>query len=196
MGTAIDHLFPATRRALLECFFLYPEKRYYLREVIKKVNKGQGSVQRELRNLVDAGVVAAERSEGRVYYSVDSDCLIYNELRSIISKTSGIVPTLRSTLRQISGIRLAFVFGSVASGQHRGNSDIDLAVLGDVSFREVVKAISRNEASLGREINPVVFSTVEFRNRRKNRDHFILELVQTEKQWIIGSQNDFEAVVG
>lgn len=196
MGTLLTSLFPSTRIALLECFFLHPDKRYYLREIIKKVDKGQGSVQREIGNLVSAGIVAAEKTDSKTYYVVNTRCLIYSELTAIINKTVGIIPILSRALAEIDGIEYAFVFGSIAIDEGRQDSDVDLAIIGHVSFRDVVRAISSDEFTIGREINPVVYSPEDFTRRYQAEEHFISELVRTDKQFLIGNQNDFTAMVG
>ncbi|MBW1878096.1 MAG: nucleotidyltransferase domain-containing protein [Deltaproteobacteria bacterium] len=196
MGTELSSLFPSTRRALLECLYLNPDEKHYLRELIRIVNKGQGGVQREISRLVASGLVSAEKSGGRTYYSANKEGTIFAELSAIISKTVGVLAALRQALSNVDGIDFAFVFGSVARGRARPDSDVDLAVIGQVRFRDVIAAIAPVQLRLGREINPVVYSAEEFSRRYDERDHFICELAQTDKQFLVGERDDLAAVVG
>ncbi len=197
MGTAmLGALFPATREALLVSLFAQPDRRFYLRELIRAVGRGQGSVQRELKSLAQAGILVRTVSNGRVYYQANHGCPIYPELHRLIDKTAGIGVNLAMLLGSLEGIRVAFIFGSVARGEAGPESDVDLAVVGDASFRDVVGAIGAAQLSLGRDVNPVVYKAAELRRRVARGDHFALELMAASKQFVVGAQDELEAVVG
>jgi predicted nucleotidyltransferase len=70
------------------------------------------------------------------------------------------------------GIKLAFVYGSIARGEETSASDVDLMVVGEVSFADVVSALRQSEAKLGREVNPTVYSPSEFREKLAAKNHF------------------------
>jgi predicted nucleotidyltransferase len=196
MSIQIHALFPGTRAALLVRSFREPDRRFNLIELIRIVGRGRGAVQRELANLTDGGVLIREVSHGRVYYQANRSCPIFPELRSLVEKTAGYATTLREHLAKLEGIRVAFVFGSMAREAAGPNSDIDLAVIGNVGFREVVRAVRPAQELVCREVNPVVYSCAEFRTRAERSDHFALELLSTAKQFILGSQHDLETLAG
>jgi len=52
-------------------------------------------------------------------------------------------------------------------------SDLDLLVVGDISFSELLEALSDAESKLRREIPPSLFSVDEFRSRLASKDHFL-----------------------
>ena len=54
------------------------------------------------------------------------------------------------------------MFGSVAQGRETTGSDIDLMLIGDINFREVVELLFPVQMTLGREVNPKVYSAIEF----------------------------------
>ncbi len=195
MGSALGALLPATRRTLLEGFFLRPDRRFFQRELIRLVGRGQGSVQRELARLVGAGIVLREDEHGRSYYRANPGSPIFPELRSLVEKTTGIGVVVRQALAPLDGVEVAFVFGSVARGDERAESDVDLAVVGEVTFRSVVGALAAAEKRIGREINPVVYSPGELRRRAADQDHFVSELLSSKKLFLIGAKDDLEAVV-
>lgn len=192
----LEALFPATREALLVSLFLEPDRRFFLRELIRTVGRGQGTVQRELGSLTAAGIVTREVSGGRVYYQANRRCPIYPDLRGLVEKTAGYAIKLREPLLEVKGIRVAFVFGSMARGTAGSESDIDLAVIGKVRFRDVVRSLAPAQLGLGREVNPIVYSAGELRGRVKRGDHFATELLSADKHFVVGTQDDLDAVVG
>jgi predicted nucleotidyltransferase len=81
---------------------------------------------------------------------------------------------LRDALALLSDrITIALVYGSVARGEENQRSDIDLLIVGDVAFSEVVKALRSAQEALGREINPTVYPVDEFRSRIAEEHYFI-----------------------
>jgi hypothetical protein len=64
-------------------------------------------------------------------------------------------------------INVAFIYGSVATFKQRSGSDVDLMVVDDVSFGDVVSALRAARELLHREINPTVYSPAEFRSKLK-----------------------------
>jgi predicted nucleotidyltransferase len=195
MGSILEGLFPATRRSLLVGFLRRPRQRFYMREIIRFVGKGQGSVQRELGRLVAAGILTRETDHGRTYFRANQNCPVFPELRSLIEKTAGLVVVLERALGRTTGVLLAFVFGSVARGEERADSDVDLAVVGDARFRDIVAALRPAQQTLGREINPVVYSAVDLRQRLSEGDHFVHDLMSGPKTFVIGSPHDLGALV-
>jgi predicted nucleotidyltransferase len=183
-------LFGKSRRAILALLFGRTERPFYLREIARSAGAAVGSVQRELANLVEAGIVRRSVQGAQVYFQANPDCPVYPELRSLMTKTAGVADVLRDALEPLQGnIALAFVYGSVARGEERSGSDIDLMVLGDASFAEVAAAVKYAEKELGREINPSVFPFAEFSKKRKARNHFIRTVLAEEKLFIIGNED-------
>ncbi len=78
-------------------------------------------------------------------------------------------------------LRWAFVFGSVARNQQSDCSDIDLALIGDVTMRDVSPAIRQAEHALGRAVNPVIYSVETFVERLHAGDPFLTEVIRESK---------------
>ena len=85
-------------------------------------------------------------------------------------------------------IQQAFLYGSTARGTERAESDIDLMVIGDVSFFDVVSVVSPLQETLGSEINPTVFTPDESEKRLAARDHFLSQVMQDERVDVIGGK--------
>jgi len=180
-----------TRLSILSLLFSQPERRLYLRQIIRLAGAGQGAVQRELAHLVRAGILTRTREGNLAYYQVNRAVPVFEELRGIVQKTAGIPDLLRVALLPLSdSIQQAFLYGSTARGTEHAESDIDLMVIGNVSFFDVVSAVSPLQKTLGREINPTVFTSDEFEKRLAARDHFLSQVMQDERVDVIGGKRE------
>lgn len=184
-------LFGKTRRAVLAKLFLEPQREFRLRELSKLTGISPGSVQHELKQLVDADLVIRSERGGLVIYRANSGSPVYQEVRGIVEKTSGIEELVRQALRPAaSRIRLAFIYGSIAKGANRSRSDLDVMVVGSVSFEEVLRLLRPVEERIGREVSPRVFSEKEFGAKLKKGDRFITSVMQGPRFDLIGAASD------
>ena len=185
-------LFGKTRRAVLALFYTHPDESFYLRQVIRAVALGQGTVQRELARLVAAGLLLRFSRGNQVYYQVNRASPIFAELKSLMVKTAGVADVLRAALVELRDqIRVAFLYGSMATGTHKVTSDVDLMVIGEVTFGRVVESLHRTQETLEREINSSVYSVEEFRKKLKAGNHFLYSLSHAPKIFLIGDEREF-----
>lgn len=185
-------LFPGTKRKILALFFLNPDSEYYFSEVSRLTGTRQGVVQRELKTLTEAGILNSKKRGRQKFYSANRKNPIFQDLRNIVFKTFGVISQIQNALEAFrKQIRVAFVYGSFAKGEEDSSSDLDLFVIGSVSLEEIVIALSPVEQAMGREINPMLFSEKEFKSKLLNRNHFIRSMAKTEKEFIIGTADEF-----
>ena len=159
-------LFGAVRRDVLALLYGRPDESFYLREIQRAVAAGIGPVQRELRQLTEAGLVERQRRGHQVYFSANRAAPIFSELQAIIEKTAGAAEVLRTyvgSLVAAGRIEAAFIYGSVAEGKQTSGSDVDVFVLGSATMAEVVPAIRTAGSRLGRDVNPLIYSRKELR---------------------------------
>ena len=169
----------------------------YLREIITAVGGGQGQVQRELENLLRAGLIRREKRANQVYYSPNPEAPIYEELRAIAFKTFGVADILRRLLRPLaSRIAVAFIYGSVARGEDTAKSDIDLMIVGDIKFSDAVLALSSTDERLRRQVNPNVYTKAQLRVKLKEKGGFIERVMAEPKLFLIGNDNDLGQLIG
>jgi predicted nucleotidyltransferase len=83
----------------------------------------------------------------------------------------------------------------VARGEEKVGSDVDLVIIGDISLREISRHLSGTAALIGREINLHIFTEEDFSEGSKSEEHFISRLIDEPKLFIIGNENDLEAMV-
>lgn len=188
----IETLFGKVRRNVLCTFFARDSKPLHLREIARITDCGLGGLQRELGALVACGILKRHKDGNQVYYSVDEACPVAPELRSLFKKTSGLADLLRSALAQLDDkITISLVFGSVAENKETNSSDLDLLIVGDVSFGEVIDVVTPLQDRIGREINPVVMDDKEFRSRYNEQDYFIHDIERSSKLYLKGTDDDF-----
>lgn len=194
----LERLFSSkTRVKLLTIFLLEENGRFYLRELVKKTGAQLRSVQVELANLTEAGILVKEISGRQTYYRIDKRCPIISELRSILIKTAGLADVLREALAPLVGsIRIAFVFGSFATDRIRPESDVDVMIIGNTTLDEIVEALSAAEQKIGREVNPSVFEPKEFQERVEAHEHFMTSVLDEPKLFLIGDEHELEGVAG
>lgn len=184
-------LFGKVRLGVLGLLFGRPDRAFFVREVVREVKGGQGAVQRELARLSEVGLLDRREDGRQVYFQANKDCPLYAEIRAIVTKTVGLVDVLRKALEPAQDrISVAFVYGSMARGDPDSASDVDLLVVGDAQFGEIVELLSPIQDSIGREINPSVFPSDEF-IRRVSRDGDFLEKVWSgPKLIVIGDERE------
>ena len=168
-GSLADALFTTTQQRVLGALYGQPQRSFTVSELIASTSAGSGAVQRELAKLVASGLLTMQPVGNQKRYQANPAAPIHDELVGIVQKTVGLAEPLRAALQPLaSKITAAFVFGSIAKRSDTARSDIDLMVVGDAGFAEVVNAIYPLQERLGREVNPVVMTTKEFRARAKD----------------------------
>jgi predicted nucleotidyltransferase len=184
-------LFSEYRKRVLGLLLLNPNASYHVRELARLTNTTPGTLHKELTKLTIGGILQSKKVGNQVHYSANLSCPIYEELASILRKTSGLADVIAETLIGVKDqISFAFVFGSVARGEQQSSSDVDVMIIGLLSFGDAVQLLHPAQTILQREINPVVYSADEFERRIKNNDSFINEVLAKPKLFIIGTENE------
>lgn len=185
-------LFGATRQAVLRLLLGHADQRFYQQQIIGSVRLGSGTVQRELEQLVAAGIITRTVEGRQAYFQANRECPILEELRGIVRKTFGVAQVLTEGLAALgNGVQLAFIYGSVATGNEKSDSDVDVMVVGDkVSMQDVVSVLDGAQSDLGREVNPSVYQTEEFYRKLAGGQHFLTSVVGGPKIFLIGDEHE------
>ncbi|MEO6352308.1 MAG: nucleotidyltransferase domain-containing protein, partial [Burkholderiaceae bacterium] len=181
---------------ILALLFVRVDDAFYLNEIIRLTGLGSASVQRELKRLEDAGLIASQRVGNMRRFQVNRDCPVYPELHGMIQKTFGLVEVLRTALLPLlPAVRVAFVYGSIAKGTETASSDVDLLLVGDeISYGLLLSALSPAEQALGRTINPTPYTLAEFRKRQQEQQHFLMRVLEQPKIFLIGGNDDLRSL--
>lgn len=184
-------LFGTYRLGVLALLLLRPEESLHVREIARAIGKPPGTLLRELNALAKAGVLSRKRVGNQVHFQANPGCPIFEELGNILKKTVGVADVLREALAPLADrIRAAFVYGSIARGDERAGSDLDLMIVGEAGFAEVVAALAPAQALLRREVNPNVYPALEFRRKAAAGDPFLKRVLADRKIFIIGGEDD------
>jgi len=176
---------------LLSLLLLRPEEDFHLREIERLTGVPVGPARRELQRFVDAGLVTRRAAGNQVRFQADRHCIVYEELASMLRKTTGIADPIRDALLPLADrIDFAALFGSVAGGREGPRSDIDLLIVGDVDFDSVVGATHPLEARLGRPINPSIFSAAAFEAKRAETGGFLSRVLSAPLVPLLGTRDD------
>lgn len=190
-------LFGKTRRAVLGLLFASPDQAFYVNEIVREAGLGVGTVQRELRTLTRAGLLRRTKRGNQVFFQANPDCPTFPELRALVEKTMG-APVVLSRLLSPwrDRIRIALIYGSFARGEAGAESDVDLLVVGEVPALELAAALRPAQERLRRDVNPVVFSPREFRDRVRREDHFTTAVLREPKVFLLGDENELGRLAG
>ena len=191
-GEIGDALFGSARQGVLQLLFARPGQRFYQRQIIRSLGLGSGAVQRELERLSACGILQRTVEGRQTYFQANAACPVFEELRGLVRKTFGVAQVLRDALAGLADeIRLAFIYGSVADGTEKADSDVDLMIVGDhLSLDRVVDATAAAQTELAREVNPAVYRTEEFCRKLSTGHNFVTRVVSGQKIFLIGNQNE------
>jgi uncharacterized protein len=189
-------LFGKTRSAVLALLFCNADRSFHYREIIRSLETGPGAVQKELAHLTAMGLIIRHRVGNQVHYQANVSSSIFRELKSLLVKTSGVAEILRQALIPLSDrISIAFIYGSFAKCTETADSDVDVIIIGGITFSEANTTLSELQDKLGREINPSVYPVEEFVSKLSNGNHFLVSILDEPKIFVIGSQDEFEKLV-
>lgn len=182
-------LFPEYRQQVMALLLLNPGQSYHLREIARRTGAAPGALARELAKLVDAGIISRRQVGNQAHFTADPACPVFEELASIARKTFGLAHIIGRALEPLAArIETAFVFGSIANGTAGPHSDVDLLVIGPVAFPDLVGALHPLQAVLAREINPSLYSAVEWRALVAQDSAFVRDLLGKPKIFVIGDE--------
>lgn len=187
-----EALFPGTRKKILRLLFGQPERSYTISELIDLAGAGSGAVQREVERLYSSGLLKADSVGRQKQYRANPDSPIYSELYSLVTKTIGPADRLREMLESTGDeIELAILYGSVAKGTDRSDSDIDVLLVSDrLTLEKVFQLLSPVEEELGRSINPTLYTRSEFRNRLQSGNPFLRKVLAGKHTVLKGDIDD------
>ncbi len=151
---------------------------------------------KEADTLLAAGIILDDRDGNRRRLRANPACPIHDELRGIARKTAGLAELIKDAIEELAGIDYAFIFGSVARGQERVASDVDVCLVGGASHRVVFSAMTAIESEAGRPVNPIIYTLPEIQAKLASDNPFITEILNSEKLYLIGDDNGFRRAIG
>ena len=183
-----------TRIKLLTLFLNHPDERFYYTDLFKRLHIPHAALQKELKKLVDVGLLETAKEANIRYYWVNKKFPIYEELKSIVLKTVGLADVLREKLSELGHVDFAFIYGSVAKNLESARSDIDLMIIGDPDLDVLNDVVSAAEKILRRDVNYTVFLPGEWKERVLKKDSFVTDILKHNKIFIIGGEDELRRI--
>ncbi len=186
-----DVLFTPVQQRVLGLLFGQPGRRFQSAELIRLARSGTGATHRLLRRLAESGLVLMNTEGRQKYYQANPDAPVFEELLGLIRKTVGLVGPLRNALTPLAPrIHSAFVYGSVASGEDRADSDIDLMVIAeDLDYPTLFEALQPAEEQLTRPVNPNLMPPGEWRRKCAEPDGFVARIRDRPRLFVLGDED-------
>ena len=194
MGILAEILSSNIRAEIFRNLFGLEKHSLHLREIERRTGFAVGTVQQEINKLQRLDIITRIKDGNRIYYKANTDHPIYPEIRNLVLKTSGLAELLKDALSAETKIKIAFVFGSIARKEERAASDVDLMVIGDIGLRKLTGLLMDVSEKLSREINPYRLTESEFIKRKKEKDHFLQEVLESPKIFIAGTEDELKGM--
>ncbi len=191
-----DALFPRVRQRVLALLYGNPGRSFFSNEVVALAQSGTGAVQRELASLASAGLLTVTAQGNQKHYQANTAAPVFDELRGLVLKTSGLVDVLRTGLAPLAmQMDVAFVYGSVPKGNDTAASDIDLMVVSDtLGYADIFGGLEDAATRLGRKVNPTLYTRAELAKRVNQKNAFATRVLAQPKLWVIGTQEGLDGL--
>ena len=178
-----------TRARLMGLFLQHPDEAFFVRELTRRIDAQLNSVRRELKNLMEIGLISEKAGDNRVkskaladkkkYYNVNKDFILFDDLRSLFKKVQILLKQNLVNEIDEKGDISYFVF----TGRFVDNPEIptDILIVGTVKQTDLEKVIAKFESEIPYEINYTVMPKDEFLDRRQVADRFLTSIIGGEK---------------
>lgn len=186
----IEQMFGSkTRARLMSLFLQQPKESFYVRELTRRIDAQLNSVRRELKNLLEIGLILEKQTEPakrksslvekKKYYIANTDFILFDDLRSLFQKVQILLK--QNFVQEIDekGDISYFVF----TGRFVGAKDVatDILIVGDIKQPLLENMIKKFETEIPYEINYTLMRKDEFRDRRQVADRFLSSILTAEK---------------
>lgn len=163
---------------ILRFYFLNPEAKKYLSELGRILDIDVGNLDKKIKELEKEGFLASEFSGRQKYYFLNKKYPLLPEIQKIYELKYGLKEKLFDSLKDLKGLKEAYIFGSYAKGEFSAESDIDILLIGDHSSIEAKRLFFEIQKHLQKEFNIVDFTESEYKRRKKNKDEFIRNIFE------------------
>ncbi len=161
-------------------------KPYHVRGLVRELGEEINAVRRELLSLKKIELLSSKKDGNKIMYSINKECPILWELRSMFFKDSEIGELLIKKLSPIEGIKIGIVTEPFLKNKYLDKSDIDMLFVGEMKMRELSLAISSLEKELKRPIKYAAMKVEDFEFGKKKRDPLLINVLTKDKVIIIG----------
>ena len=191
----IEQLFGSrTRARLLGLFLENSDRAFFVRELARRIDAQLNSVRRELKNLVDVGIVLevpgeavepddkdeeGNKIDNKRFYQANKHFPIFEDLRGVMKKVAVLMNhTLMQEIAKHGKLDLLVLTGSFTD---MPSIPTDILVVGELKVEGIQRSISEFEKEIGREVNYTYMPREEFEYRRDVGDRFLASILQGKR---------------
>lgn len=186
----LEQLFGSKTRARLMSLFLNnPKQAFFVRELTRRIDAQLNSVRRELKNLLDVGLIVEKQGENRTqgkalsekkkFYRANEAFILFDDLRGLFQKVHILLK--QNLVQEIdeSGEILYFAF----TGRFVDAKEVstDLLIVGSIKQASLEKLVAKFETEFAYEINYTLMPKEEFLDRKQMADRFLLSILNSDK---------------
>src|SRR3990172_6463949 len=107
-----DLLISKTRVKILENFLSDPTQMFHVRDLVRRTGDEINAVRRELARMEQVGMVKKEPRGNRLYYWFRKDYVFYQDLLSMVSKTTRLGAPTTKTGNKLRKVVLVMLTGN------------------------------------------------------------------------------------
>lgn len=170
------------------------EESLHLREIARKAEISSYEAKRELDILVETGLLIPERKGNQIIFHQNKGCAFLQDVKNIYLKTEGPIAELKELVGRTKGIRFAFVFGSMARGDAKVSSDIDLMLVGDIDELALSEDIFKIQKKYGRAINYIAWTKKDLLEKVNKGSSFLKSIIRNKRTWLLGDEHEFVGI--
>jgi len=178
---------------VLKMMLTHPDEQYHVRAIVREVNAEINAVRRELHRLEEIGLLLKRRSSNRIYYRVNTDCIYYSDLLSLVAKDMGVGKAIVDNAKKLGDIRFAMLSTGFVRGRESTVLDVDLFIVGKPNPTLLKDLVDKAQEDLGREVNYSVMTLAEFNHRKRQNDQFINRVLSQGRAMLIGDEEKFSS---
>ena len=193
MSALQDFIISRVRVKLIKQFLTSPAELHYVRELTRATSEEINAVRRELLHMQKVGMLESQKRGNRVYFWFNKKYRFYEELLSLVSKTTGLGLSITKNQQRLGKISFAMISGRYVRRMPALQNQVDLLIVGDVIIPQLAVIVKTAEGEIGREINYSIMSLEELTFRKHRRDPFLLDVLRGSRIMLIGDEEDFVA---
>ncbi|OGV96516.1 hypothetical protein A2W24_03310 [Microgenomates group bacterium RBG_16_45_19] len=188
MAQLKDFIISRVRVKLLKIFYDNPQEMLYVRQLTRIADEEINAVRRELDRMDKCGLIKKEKRGNRLYYFINQSYDFYEDLLSLVAKSTGVGLNLRENRKKLGKVKFALLSGKFVRRKDRLSDEVDLLLVGDVVMPELNLIVLKEQTRLKTEINYTVMTEAEFMFRKSRRDPFLLAILSKSRIMIIGDE--------
>ncbi|MEE8168866.1 MAG: nucleotidyltransferase domain-containing protein, partial [Candidatus Hydrothermarchaeales archaeon] len=132
-----DILGNKTKVKLLRAFSTYPDKEFSESELQRIAGIPQASVHRNVKSLLENGLLGRKRIGKANLYSLNKGHVLYPVVSRLFDEEKNLVKMLKEVIAEkivgLPEVKLAVLFGSLLKGRERADSDVDIFIVSEGS---------------------------------------------------------------